>query len=190
MDGFDAYKLFVGIRNHFTTDSYDFIKYQGKTRVTYASYTKRKDIHRFEKLARQLNPRMLLVSAFIEGHTWVNDVVGDKGYEALIKHQRYLEATAYNFKTELEDLPQPIGNLVGCKDGTPKLAQLYFQKRVSLETLVLIDNLVDFVSIWRDNQSSDPLISELTQTICKYRPFVEYDRQKIKQVFTDFYTNR
>jgi hypothetical protein len=190
MDGFDGYKLFVGIRNHFTTDSYDFVKYQGKTKVTYAAYAKRKDLHRFEKLARQSNAKMLLVSSFIEGCHWINDIVGDKGYDAMIKHQKYLEATAYNFKNELQDLPQPLGNLVGCKDGTPKLAQLYFQKKVSLETLVLIDNLVDFVSIWRDNQSSDPLISALIKTICKYRPFVEYDKEKIKQIFVDFYTNR
>lgn len=190
MDGFDAYKLFSGIRNHFTTD-YDYIKYNGKTNVSLASYNRRKDRFMFDKLARCTDARLRIVCAMAEGITWVGDVAGDPGASAQTKHQKYLDATTYHFKQELNGLPQPLSVLVGSSKGqSPKLAQLYFQKKVALETLVLIDTLVDFVSIWKDNCKSDPLMQKLITLICKYRAFLVHDRDKIKQVFTEFYVNR
>ena len=31
---FDAYRCYLSLKNHFTKDHYDYIKYRGKTRAT------------------------------------------------------------------------------------------------------------------------------------------------------------
>ena len=50
---FDTYKTYLALKNHFTKDSYDYHKYQGKSRASLQSFYKRKDRYWFEKLSRQ-----------------------------------------------------------------------------------------------------------------------------------------
>ena len=42
-DGYDAYTLYLGIKLHFNSKDYDFIKYNGKVRSDINSFLKRKD---------------------------------------------------------------------------------------------------------------------------------------------------
>ena len=50
---FDAYRCYLSLKNHFTKDHYDYIKYRGKTRATHQAFYKRKDRFWFEKLQYQ-----------------------------------------------------------------------------------------------------------------------------------------
>jgi hypothetical protein len=49
--GFDVYKVYLGVKLHFTTKTYDYIKYGGKVNATLDSFTKRKDRYFFHKLS-------------------------------------------------------------------------------------------------------------------------------------------
>ena len=49
-DGYDAYTLYLGIKLHFHSDSYDFVKYNGKVKSDINSFLKRKDKYHFGKL--------------------------------------------------------------------------------------------------------------------------------------------
>ena len=40
--GFDVYKVYLGVKLHFTTDSYDYIKYGGKTNAKLDTFKKKK----------------------------------------------------------------------------------------------------------------------------------------------------
>ena len=50
---FDAYKSYLGLKNHFTKAKYDYHKYCGKSRASLQSFYKRRDRFWFEKLSRQ-----------------------------------------------------------------------------------------------------------------------------------------
>ena len=39
----DAYRCYLALKNHFTKDHYDYIKYRGKTRASNEAFYKRKD---------------------------------------------------------------------------------------------------------------------------------------------------
>ena len=54
-EGFSAYQTYVAVRNHFKQESYDYFKYNGKTRVGQDSFLKRNDRYFFAKLQRKLN---------------------------------------------------------------------------------------------------------------------------------------
>jgi len=48
--GFDVYKTYLAIKNHFTTD-YDYVKYGGKVTAKLETFTKRSDRYFFHKLS-------------------------------------------------------------------------------------------------------------------------------------------
>ena len=51
--GFAAFALYNALKIHFSSDSYDFFKYNGKTNVSKQSFTTRKDKYSFYKLSRK-----------------------------------------------------------------------------------------------------------------------------------------
>ena len=51
--GYNAYKTYVALKNHFTSDSYDYFKYKGKARVKEETFLKRKDKFFFEKIEKK-----------------------------------------------------------------------------------------------------------------------------------------
>ena len=55
--GFEVYKEYLAIKNHFTTKSYDYGKYGGKVNVKLESFTKRNDRHFFHKLSKRYPER-------------------------------------------------------------------------------------------------------------------------------------
>ena len=42
-EGFDSYQLYLGVKLHFNSESYDFIKYNGKVKADLPSFLKRND---------------------------------------------------------------------------------------------------------------------------------------------------
>ena len=49
-EGYDAYTLYLGIKLHFYSKDYDFVKYNGKVKSDINSFLKRKDKYHFGKL--------------------------------------------------------------------------------------------------------------------------------------------
>lgn len=191
MDGYECYKLYMALSSHFDPGrAYDYFKYGGKTNVTYKAFQKRRDGYIFDKISRLPNPRLRMICALAEGVTYIGDIVGDKGRSAQMKHQKYMDAAGYNFQQELPELPQPIGKLVAHDQGMiPPLAQLFYQKKIRLQTLIILNNLLDYVSIWKSRSITDPLLYKLVHTIEKFTPFFVYEKDKTKQIFVDYLLN-
>ena len=53
MTGYEAFGIYQALKLHFTTDSYDFFKYNGKTNVSVNAFENRKDKYHFYKLSRK-----------------------------------------------------------------------------------------------------------------------------------------
>ena len=52
MTGYEAFSLYESLKLHFTKESYDFFKYNGKTKVSVQSFENRKDKYHFYKIGR------------------------------------------------------------------------------------------------------------------------------------------
>ena len=64
MDEYNLFKTYVALKNHFTTDTYDFIKYGGKVSVKENTFRKRADLSLFCKLAKsRANSHSILASS-------------------------------------------------------------------------------------------------------------------------------
>ena len=51
--GYAAYVMFQSLKLHFSSKSYDYFKYHGKTNTTKDSFEKRKDKYTFYKISRK-----------------------------------------------------------------------------------------------------------------------------------------
>ena len=60
MNGYEAYKLYLAIKLHFSTEDYDFIKHNGKVNCSLDSFTKRNDKYFFHRLSTRFKDEELL----------------------------------------------------------------------------------------------------------------------------------
>jgi len=68
MDPFDVYKLYLALKLHFTTESYDITKHKGVVRGKRDTFLQRKDLTAIRKLARDFSKKEiieLLVANFV-----------------------------------------------------------------------------------------------------------------------------
>ena len=83
--GFDVYKQYLAIKNHFTTKSYDYSKYGGKVNVKLESFTKRNDRHFFHKLSTRYSEvdisDYFVCNFLVDNKRWIGDLIRNDGYE-------------------------------------------------------------------------------------------------------------
>ena len=74
MTGFEVYKMYLALKNHFTKPDYDYVKYRGKSRASEKSFEQRNDRYFFKKLATKFSDADML-DYFV-----ANFVCDGKGY--------------------------------------------------------------------------------------------------------------
>ncbi len=184
MTPFEAYKLFMALKMHFTQPSYDYFKYNGKTNANQISYNRRSDKFQFNKLARHRDPEGFLVSNFAAGNSkWIGDLfseASEKNYTEWLKRNQSL---TYNFTQEIDQIDDLKKSIMVGKDGQhPELLKLYRRGNLSLETLCILNRLLTFFPYW-DKTVTDTVIWPSTRDLCvKYTPFIMYDKAKIKSI--------
>jgi hypothetical protein len=66
MNGYSAYTLFLAMKQHFTTSSYDYYRFNGKVRASQGSFEKRKDKYFFEKLGKVQDPQQRVLANMLK----------------------------------------------------------------------------------------------------------------------------
>ena len=68
------------------------------------------------------------------------------------------------------------------------LLKLFLRGTIRLETLVVLDSLINYTRSW-NKKISDPVVwPEVYRKIKKYKPFVNFDQQKVKKLVVDKFT--
>lgn len=190
--GFDAYAMFHALKLHFT-GNYDYIKYNGKTNVSKQSFSSRKDKYSFYKLSRKYQPddlRDYYVSNFIAGEVqWVGDIIGPDGEQNYSNWQKRIQSLTYRFKSDINMLcdeePQLDKSLIVKNGDTPTLLNYWMQGKLCIETIVILDDILNFFPMW-ERRIADDIIWPKYKTVClKYRPFLEYNKQTFKQTLKE-----
>ena len=188
MSAFECYKEYVALKNHFTKPSYDYFKYNGKSRLNIKSFESRNDKLFFMKVAKHSDPKNLILANLLEdSKLWIKDIAynesASKVYMDWAKRQQSL---MYLFKEELSKLKEDFDSNFKVEDHThPYVVKLFLRKEISLETLVLLVDLVKCSAYWSKRFEYDPTIEDVLNKIMKYRPFIQYDREKVKNIVLD-----
>lgn len=188
MDGFDAYKTYVALKNHFSSKTYDFFKYNGRTRASLKSFEKRSDKYQFTKLSKQKNIIDYLVANIVYGgDVWVGDVINnteaEKNYLKFIKNK---ESASYIFKQDLQKFDNPfLSNFVVIDGQHPRALNLLMEKQINIETLIIINELTSFMKIW-NRKIEDTIVWPTIFLKCKkLRPFLNFDNDKMKNILVE-----
>ena len=189
---FDAYRCYLSLKNHFTKDHYDYIKYRGKTRATHQAFYKRKDRFWFEKFSRQKNDKEVVdffVSNFIystdPSTMWIGEMIkeGEGRYQ---EWQKKVQSLTYIFKEEVNTLLEggKIDEIFDCSKGHPLILKSYLSGNTSLETMVICDRILEYRKDW-DKKLNDPVWETVSRKIKKYSPFLNIDVPRYKKILKD-----
>jgi len=192
-EGFEAYKTYVAVRNHFKQDTYDFFKYGGKSKVNETSFLKRKDKFFFAKLQRRLSDRELVyyfVANFVADDTnWSGSLVTENSMTVYNDWKKTIESLSYNFKQDclkLKDIVDSTGkmfdDLFTTNGDHPALLKLYLGGEVRLETMVIIDRILHYSKLWSKYLDDDIVWDNVGRLIDKYSGFVQVDKDKYKTI--------
>ena len=188
MDGFEAYKIYNAIKLHFT-GSYDYFKYNGKTQVSENTFRTHKNKFGFYKLSRKYNEEELvnfLVANFlVDSNCWVGELNTEDAHDRYIKWCKINQSLSYIFEQDLEkmfDVDDP-NSLIKVKNGMyPPLLERYNRREVCLETIVIMNDLMNFLPMWEKNIDDDIIFPSFAKIMKKYSPFLKYDKKKFKSI--------
>ena len=195
--GFDVYRTFLAMKQHFSNEKYDFFKYDGKVNAKESTYQQRNDFYFFESLARKLTPieiKEYLLSNFVyadnPSKVWIGNIKRS-GKDNWVKWQKQNQNLSYNFKQDLNKIVSLIeargcsfNDLFDCTYGHRPLLKLYIRKEISLETVIILDMVLGFMLRW-DQRMDDPLWSALSLKIKKYKPFMSIPVKDYKKLMKD-----
>jgi hypothetical protein len=191
MSPFEAYQLYMAIKQHFTT-GYDYFKYNGKTNVKRESFNDRNDVYLFAKLAKHRDPKGLLVSNFIvNSKVWSRELVSSTECEQIyIEWLKRQQSLSHTIRSDLSKLLEDFNSnfIVNAKGQHPKLLQLYMANKIQPETLCVLVKMTACLSYWSRQMEGDIIWEEYKKFILKYTPFIEYNADKIKEIVVDFFS--
>jgi hypothetical protein len=195
--GFAAYALWNALKLHFTSDSYDYFKYNGKTNVSKSTFSTNKSKYHFYKLSRKYNLEELkdfYVANFIQGKgDWVGDLLQD-GDENYTKWQKTQQSLTYTFENDImymfdsvdgaefwhiDDYFKPIDG------GWPMLITKMMHDKIKLETVCILIDIFDCMPRWEKQITEDIVWPTHRRIIKKYTPFINYDKQKFKEILKE-----
>ena len=189
---FDAYRCYLSLKNHFTKDHYDYIKYRGKTRATVQAFYKRKDRFWFEKFARSKNDKEIeefFVSNFIystdPSTMWIGEMIKE-GEGRYTEWKKKVQSLTYIFKEETESVfeNKKVDDMFDCSKGHPPILKSYLGGDISLESMVIYDRIFDYGKDF-DKRLKDPVWETVSRKIKKYSPFLNIDVSRYKKILKE-----
>jgi hypothetical protein len=186
LNGYETYCLYLALKNHFTVDKYDYFKYNGKTKnVSKEAFLSRKDRFQFEKLARKCpDPETHIMLNFMADKTWIGDMLDDDAFSSVTQHVKRIQSMSYYFKNEIEKYDN-LKDLFKMQDnGYPMFLNEYMRGDLSLETIVILNSFIGFISKFDAKLDDDYLWSKFSFKARKFAPFLlrNLDKNKFKEL--------
>lgn len=187
MTGYECYSIYNSLKLHFTSEKYDYFKYLGKSRVSIDTFEKRKDKYFFHKLSRRYNKDELinfLVANFMKNHNvWIGSLLEDSA-DVLYKEQMGVQQSlGYIFRDECSktfSMCENPNDILRTDGQYPQLLSNTLQGEIHVETLVILNDLLGFFSMWNQKIQDSIRWPDFRLTCLKYRPFLHYDKDVYK----------
>ena len=182
MEPIDVYLMYCAMKAHFGRGDYDFVTYKGKTRIKRETFYKRKDRSFFVRLSRKYKTEEEIKNYFV-----ANFIKDKKGYIANFSDENYeswkLKRQGFfkQFEVEMKPLVETFEDLFRVENGQhPKLMKEFLGSRVSLETVIVLDELVNFDNAWNKELEDDIIWLDLRNLMNNYERFLTIDQEQYK----------
>ena len=178
MEPIDVYLMYCAMKAHFSRKDYDFLTYKGKSRVPRNSFYKRKDRIFFVKLSHKYEDYEDIKNYFV-----ANFVTERNGYIANFNDENYKiwkdrRSNFYDiFTEEIRPFVKDFNPIFKVKNSEhPFLLKEYLGKRVSLETLIILDELLEFTINWNRSLAEDYIWYDINKLMKNYKRFLTIDK--------------
>ena len=191
MTGYEAFSLYESLKLHFTKDSYDFFKYNGKTRVSVQSFEIRKDKYYFYKISRKYpnkdNLIDFLVANFVtDENIWVGKLLEEEAHLRYLARQKVIQSLSYIFENDckliFEDCKLNPNELLKTDGDYPILLTKALRKEIQIETLCILNTVLNFLPMWTKKIADTIQWPIYRQKIVKYAAFLPQDSVKYKLI--------
>src|SRR6056300_1241360 len=186
-DSYYWYVKYLAMKKHFSDAGYDYHKYNGKIRASYDKFRTRNDAYFFAKLSRREDPeKLMLANMIVKPNAWIREIIEQEGEDRYIEWQRKIDSLSRVFKTDLNQLDDNFkANFTAVNGQHPFIMRMFLQKKISLETLTILASIANIFPYW-DKKIVDKIVArDIIRLIRKYRPFLEIDEKKFKNIIRD-----
>ena len=185
MTDYEAYKLYCALKRHFQSDTYDFFKYSGKIKVSYAAFEKRNDKYFFAKLAKHKDPVGFLVANLYDNiDIWIGDLVNEQAAEKNYREWlKKIQSLSYFFRGDLDMISDLKAEYKVVNHQHPTLFVRYLGRQIKPETLIIIDKLNKgcLFKYW-SQELDDPVWRSESKKLFKLSPFIQIDLDKYRDI--------
>jgi len=189
LEALDAYKVYLGMRLHFQSDTYDYVKYNGAVRCSKESFLKRNDRYFFHKLSKRYNTKTefehFLVSNFaVEDNVnpkWLTQKTADANYNNWTKNQQMISRL---FEQDLKmclDNTDTFGKLFLSESKKhPPIVKMILRKEVSIESAIILDHFLRWIEYVNKEVDDLWVWPKICKTLLKCKPFIKFNEAKCR----------
>ena len=196
MDGFKAYKYYMAIKLHFTSEKYNVFATRGNVKGTRDAFNARNDRYIFEKLAQKYDDREI-IQFFVSNFAYGNDtaIYGNSEAEELYSEwQRRKQSITKIFIDDLTNIMNmcdvhrfTTDGILKSKNGElPVLTSMFLSGKITIETMRMIDDIEPFLHSWENDPMLKIVMGDKLLRAEKLKGFVKYDKDKITKIFNHF----
>jgi len=197
MDGFKAYKYYMAIKLHFTTEKYNVFETRGHVKGTREAFNSRNDRYIFEKLAQKYTDDKDMIQFFVSNFAYGNDTAiygNGEADELYVDWQKRKQSITKCFIDDLANVMNMCdvhkfntdGIFKNVDGDLPVLTSMFLSGKISIETLRIIDDLEPFISTWQNDPMMQIVLGDKLLRVQKLKGFVKYDKEKVTKVFNHF----
>jgi hypothetical protein len=182
---FKTYVDYLALKRHFTNESYDYHKYNGKIRASFESFQTRNDAFYFAKLSQKQDTHNLLLSNIVKNpKIWVRELCEEQAEQIYLDWKKRIDGLTYHFTNDLSKLNEDYKTnfSVSANGQTPKLISLYLQKQISLETFSILAHLSNVFPYWSAEVKDKIVAGDIIKLSQKYYPFLNIDKKKFQAI--------
>jgi len=199
MNSYEAYTLYLAIKLHFTSDSYDFYRHNAKVNSTFNTFLKRNDRFFFHKLTTKYNKEEMIeyfvCNFFHNSKTWIGNLVRADGETNYTKWKKFNQSFTYNFRNDCLLLRNIIDadrisfdDVFRVSNGQhPRLLRLLLSEQIAVQTFIILDKILSFCKNW-DKEIAETIIwPEKSFKVAKLKPFVNFNLTKCKFIMKEVF---
>ena len=206
---YEAYSIYSAIRLHFTSDSYDVVKYNFKTRSKQSNekFLKRKDRYFFARLSKKFNSpnhlqEFLACNFMYRTPSWVGNLLEEDADKVYGKYLNYIEGFTGRLESDIITIrdqmlvrglsnPNKLFTEIEPDTDFPYIINAVQREEVRTESIIALDEVLGFLVHIDKKQDKNNLIwATQYKKLNKYsrliRPHINIAKVKslLKAVFT------
>lgn len=185
MNGYEVYKLFTALNNHFNTDRYDYFKYQGNINIKVETFENHRNRNRYESLAKKISrvtntreeAENFIVANLMEvkSKPWIGSL-GEDSYEIYNHWRGRVESFQYNLTNEIAPLldDNTFNKLFECDEHNhPEILKALLRGSLSWESFIVLDMCINFIPKIDQKLQNDNTWIKTKFKVIRYKPFLE-----------------